>query len=164
MIVPNPTAMTMTKGRTRFIPKEVSTYSSSQSPMRVAKTGPISQHWSGVSIRKNNRSWSPSAGFFGVRRHARPGRTSRRFRRAEAVIAKSGASTRRTPRPYSRCPSFDFFVSRYFSLCGFVSVRMGTCSTICMPYPSRPTTFLGLLVRNRNLRTPRSKRICAPSP
>lgn len=64
----------------------------------------------------------------------------------------------------SICPIFAFFVSRYFSLCGFASTRIGTCSTISKPYPSRPTTFLGLFVRNRNWRTPRSNRICAPSP
>src|SRR5215831_16594028 len=67
-------------------------------------------------------------------------------------------------RHHSKCPSFVFFVSRYLSLCGLTSQRIGTCSIISKPYPSRPTTFFGLLVRNRNCRTPKSKRICAPSP
>src|SRR4029077_17553438 len=34
---------------------------------------------------------------------------------------------------HSRCPSFVFFVSRYFALCGLASLRMGTCSTISRP-------------------------------
>jgi len=34
---------------------------------------------------------------------------------------------------YNRWPSFIFLVSRYFSLCGFAAVRIGTCSTISRP-------------------------------
>ena len=34
---------------------------------------------------------------------------------------------------HSKCPSFVFFVSRYFSLCGLASARIGTCSIISKP-------------------------------
>src|SRR3974377_30741 len=46
---------------------------------------------------------------------------------------------------YNRCPILFLLVSRYRALCGFGLARIGTCSTILSPYPSRPTTFLGLL-------------------
>ena len=36
-------------------------------------------------------------------------------------------------RNHSKCPSFVFFVSRYFSLCGLASARIGTCSIISKP-------------------------------
>src|SRR5262249_54271879 len=67
-------------------------------------------------------------------------------------------------RNHSRFPSFVLLFSRYLALCGLASVLIGTCSIISRPYPSRPTPFFGLFVRNRNCRTPRSKRICAPRP
>src|ERR1700758_382963 len=34
---------------------------------------------------------------------------------------------------HNKCPSFVFFVSRYFSLWGLASVRIGTCSIISKP-------------------------------
>src|SRR4029453_5968193 len=46
-------------------------------------------------------------------------------------------------RNHSKCPSFVFFVSRYFSLCGLASARIGTCWIISQPYPPSPALFLG---------------------
>ena len=34
---------------------------------------------------------------------------------------------------YNKCPSFSRFVFRYFSLCGFDFILMGTCWTIFKP-------------------------------
>ena len=83
---------------------------------------------------------------------------------SQASSRSQDAKLRACLEDQSRCPNFTFFVWRYFSLCGFASTRIGTCSTISNPYPSRPTTFLGLFVRKRNCRTPRSNKICAPRP
>ena len=65
---------------------------------------------------------------------------------------------------YSKCPILTRLVSRYRALCGLAGALIGTTSTIFRPNASSPTTFLGLLVRNRIFLTPRSTRIWAPMP
>ena len=59
--------------------------------------------------------------------------------------------------------SIVIFVAHFLAFCAevflIVLVRRNLdryCSTISNPYPSRPITFLGLLVGNRMRRTPRS--------
>ena len=59
------------------------------------------------------------------------GFVSWRTRGGDFVIGCSDLQSR--IRNHSKCPSFVFFVSRYFSLCGLASARIGTCSIISKP-------------------------------
>src|SRR4029077_11107984 len=53
--------------------------------------------------------------------------------RAPRRVGRHSFNPQSSIRNHSRCPSFVFFVSRYFALCGLASLRMGTCSTISRP-------------------------------
>ena len=49
---------------------------------------------------------------------------------APPTNARGGGVEQSMIRHQSKWPIFTFLVSRYFALCGFASLRIGTCSTI----------------------------------
>jgi len=61
-------------------------------------------------------------------------------------------------------PACPFLVCKYFSLCGFDFISMGTLSTTSKPYPKRPARLRGLLLISLILLTPICLSIWAPTP
>src|SRR5919197_6644369 len=73
-----------------------------------------------------------------------------------------GGSFVRHDQCVRKWPSLSRFTSRYVRFSSDGAGTIGSRSTISRPYPSRPTSFIGLLVSTRMDESPRSSRISAP--